>query len=128
MVQYYPMAKGFFWKFAVRWTASILGLWIAAAILGPERLSTGGDILALVGAGFVLALVNTVLKPLIVFLSIPAILITLGLFMLVVNGLTILIASWIYSPLYVSGLWTAILAGVILALVNFLVSRILKDV
>ena len=75
-----------------------------------------------------LALVNMALKPLIVLLSLPAIVITLGLFMLVVNGALILIASFLYNPFYVKNLWSAILAGIIVGFVNFLVTKVLEDI
>ena len=120
--------KQFLTRFAIRWGVSTLGLWIAAAILGPERLSAGGQWHTVIIAGFFLALVNMALKPLVRFLSLPAIVLTLGLFMLVINGLLILIASYLYSSLYVKNLWVAILAGIIVGLVNFLVSRILEDI
>lgn len=106
---------------------SSLGLWIAEAILGSSRLSVGNSWTTVVVAGFILALVNMFIKPFLLLLSIPAILLTLGLFILVVNGFLILLASWIYSPLYVQNLWVAILAGLIVGLVNFLVTRILDD-
>jgi putative membrane protein len=114
-------------QFIVRWLVSSLGLWIAAALLGPERLSVGGRWGAWVGAGFFLAVVNMFLRPLLIFLSLPALLLTLGLFMLVVNGFLILLVSWIYDPLYVKSLGVAIVAGMILGLVNWLVSHILED-
>ena len=126
MVQYSQM-KRFVTRFLVRWLVSSLGLWIAEAILGSSRLSVGTRWGTVVGAGFFLALVNMFLKPLLVVLSIPAILLSLGLFMLVVNGLMILIASWIYSPLFVENFWVAIAAGIIVGLVNFLVTRVLDD-
>lgn len=114
-------------KFLIRWAVSSLGLWIASAFLGPERLGVGGHWGAWIAAGFFLALINMLLKPLLVFLSIPALLLTLGLFMLVVNGFLILLASWIYNPLYVKNLGVAIIAGIIVGLVNFLVTHILED-
>ena len=95
--------------------------------MGSDRLSVGHSWTTVVIAGFILALVNMLLKPLILFLSLPAILLTLGLFILVVNGLIILIASWLYQPLYVQNLWVAIIAGVIVGLVNFLVTHIVDD-
>lgn len=112
-------------KFLVRWVASSLGLWIAAAILGPSHLSVGDSWGAVIGAGFILALVNMAIKPLLIILSFPAIILSLGLFMLIINGLTILIADWIYGPLQVSSLGWAVVAGLILGLVNFLISRIM---
>jgi putative membrane protein len=115
-------------NFLLRWGGSSLGLWIAQTILGYERLYLGGKLSTVVIAGLVLALINMVLKPIIVFLSFPAIIITLGLFMFVVNGLSIIIASWLYDPFVVSGLWVAILAAVIVSIVNFLVSVVFKDV
>jgi putative membrane protein len=119
--------KSFLTKFALRWLVSGLGLWIAASLLGPSRLSVGGRWTTVVGAGFFLALVNMFLKPLLIFLSLPALLLTIGLFMLILNGLLILIAGWIYSPLYVENLGVAIIAGLIIGAVNFLVTRILKE-
>lgn len=114
-------------SFLLRWGASVLGLWVAGAILGPDKLYVGGQFSTLLIGGLLLALVNMLVKPFIVFLSLPAIMITLGLFMLVVNGLTILIVSWLYSPFEVAGLWAAILAGVIVGLVNYLISLGVKD-
>jgi putative membrane protein len=119
--------QNFWMRFLVRWVVSTLGLWIGAALLGSDRLSVGGRWGAWIGAGFFLALINMFFKPLLVFLSIPALLITLGLFMLVVNGFLILLASWIYSPLYVKNLGVAIVAGMIVGLVNYLVTHILED-
>jgi putative membrane protein len=104
-----------------------LGLWIAASLLGPSRLSVGGRWTTVVFAGFFLALVNMFLKPLLILLSLPALLLTIGLFMLILNGLLILIAGWIYNPLYVRNLGVAIVAGLIIGAVNFLITRILKE-
>jgi len=126
LVQYSHMQR-FVTRFLVRWLVSALGLWIAEALLGSSRLSVGTSWGTVIGAGFFLALVNMFLKPLLVFLSIPALLLSLGLFMLVVNGLMILVASWLYSPLYVKNLGVAIVAGIIVGLVNFLVTRVLDD-
>lgn len=121
------MYRSFAKRFAARWLVSSMGLWIAAALLGSSRLSVGGSWKTVLGAGFFLALVNMALKPLLVILSFPAIIFSLGLFMLVVNGLLILLAAWLYGPLNVYGLWSAILAGIILGLVNYLVSRLIED-
>jgi putative membrane protein len=119
-------------RFVVRWLVSTLGLWVASTLLSSHgmALGVGGTknwVAALI-AGAVLALVNMFVKPLLIFLSIPALLVTLGLFMLVVNGLTIMIVSWLYSSLVVPNFGVAVVAGVIVGLVNFLVSKILEDI
>jgi putative membrane protein len=122
------MTRHFLTRFAVRWMVSGLGLWIASGILGSSRLSVGNTIWTVIGAGFFLALVNMAVKPLLVILSFPAIIFSLGLFMLILNGFLILIVHWIYSPLYVKNLGVAILAGIIIGLVNFLVTKVLEDI
>lgn len=96
--------------------------------MGPDRLSVGNSWHTVVGAGFFLALVNMALKPIVIILSLPAIILSLGLFMLVVNGLLILIAGHLYGPLDVKNLGVAVIAGIIVGFVNFLVSRILEDI
>jgi putative membrane protein len=122
------MLQHFATRFFSRWTVSSLGLWIASGLLGPERLSVGNTVWTVLGAGLFLALVNMALKPILVILSFPAILLSLGLFMLVLNGFLILLAHWIYSPLYVKDLWVAVIAGIIIGLVNFLVTKVLEDI
>jgi len=121
------MTKHLVGQFLIRWLVCGLGLWVAAAILGAERLSIASGWDGVAGAGFLLAVVNMAVKPLLVLVSFPAIILSMGLFMLVLNGLTILIVSWLYSSLYVKNLWAAILAGIILGLVNYLVTRVLED-
>lgn len=114
-------------RLLIRWAISSLGLWIAASLLGPSRLSVGHSWTTVVIAGFFVALVNMALKPLLVILSFPAVLLSLGFFMLVINGFLIVIASWIYGPLHVKNFGVAVLAGLILGVVNFLLTRILED-
>jgi putative membrane protein len=79
-------------------------------------------------AGLILAIINTIIKPVIVIFSLPAIVLTLGLFMIVVNGLTVYLASKLYSPLEITNFWAAIFAGMMIGLVNYLVTAILEDV
>lgn len=122
------MLQHFAVRFGARWAVSSLGLWIASGLLGPTRMSVGNTLMTILGAGLFLAVVNMAIRPFLVILSFPAIVITLGLFMLVLNGFLILLASWIYSPLYVKNLGVAIIAGIIVGFVNFLVSKILEDV
>jgi len=113
-----------FAKFLLRWFVCGLGLWIAAGLLS-ERISYQNDLSVIVTAGLVLAAVNTIIRPVLVLLSLPAILLSLGLFMVVINGFTVFLASKLYSSLEVTNFWAAMLAGIIIGLVNYLVSAIL---
>ena len=112
-------------RFLLRWFVSSLGLWIAAGLFGG--ITYGSRVGVIVIAGLILAIVNTFIKPLVVILSLPAILFSLGLFMIVINGFMVLIVSWLYPNLYVTGLWSAMLAGMVIGLVNYLVTAILED-
>lgn len=122
------MIGSFIFRFAVRWAVSSLGLWVAAAILGADRFNVGDSWGTVIAAGFFLALVNWALKPLLVILSFPAIILSLGLFMLILNGFLIMIVHWLYSPLYVKNLGWAIIAGIIVGVINFLVTKVLEDI
>lgn len=113
-------------RFLLRWFVSSLGLWVAAGLLG-ERITYDSRLGVIVVAGLILAIVNTIIKPIVVILSLPAILFSLGLFMIVINGLMVLLVSKLYPDLYVSGFGVAILAGMVIGLVNYLVSTILED-
>ncbi len=103
-----------------------MGLWIAAGLLS-SRISYGSNIAVIIIAGLILALVNAIIKPIVVVLSLPAILFSLGLFMIVINGLMVLLVSKLYSPLHVTNFGAAMLAGMVIGLVNYLVSAILED-
>jgi putative membrane protein len=122
------MKHGPIYRFLVRWLVCSLGLWIAAGLLSSHISinTTGNHLTAILVAGLLLAVINAVIRPVIVLLSLPAILVSLGLFMVVINGFTVWLASRWYSALQVTNFWAAILAGVIIGLVNYLVTAILE--
>jgi len=124
------MKQGFIYRFMVRWVVCSLGLWIAAGLLTDHislHHSTNNDLWAITIAGLVLALINVIIRPIVVLFSLPAILVTLGLFMIVINGFSVWLAAWFYKPLHVDSFGWAILAGVIIGLVNYLVTAILEN-
>ncbi len=116
--------KGILYTFLLRWIVCSLGLWIAAGLF-QQSISYGGKVSVILIAGALLAIMNTILKPLLVLISMPIMLLTLGLFMVVVNGLTVYLVSLIYGPLNITHFWVAICAGLIIGLVNYLVTTIL---
>ena len=120
------MKRGPFARFIIRWFVCSLGLWIAAGILG-QRISYDSRLGVIIVAGLILAIVNAFIKPIVVILSLPAILFSLGLFMIVINGLMVLLVSKLYEPLQVTNFGAAMLAGMVIGLVNYLVSTILED-
>ena len=113
-------------RFLTRWLVCSLGLWIAANFLS-NSISYDNRFRVIVIAGLVLAIINIILKPILVIFSLPAIVLTLGLFMVIINGLTVFIASKLYHPLHVTDFWAAVFAGMVIGLVNYLVTAILED-
>ena len=116
-----------FSRFLVRWFVCGLGLWIAASLLGQDRIAYQNRLGVIVIAGLVLALINTIIKPIVVLLSLPALLFSLGFFMIIINALMILLAARLYSPLEVTNFGTALLAGLVIGLVNYLVTAMLEE-
>lgn len=114
-------------RFITRWLVSSLGLWIAAGFLS-RSINYQSELSVIVVAGLVLAVINTILKPLIVILSLPALLVSLGLFMVIINGLTVFLVSILYPSLHFTSFWAAVFAGMVIGLVNYLVTAILEDV
>ena len=76
----------------------------------------------------VLALLNAFLKPLLVLLTIPATVFTLGLFLLVINAAILMIADQIVDGFYIDGFWSAILLAIFISLVNGLLGGNVKVV
>jgi len=114
-------------RFLIRWFVCGLGLWIAAGFL-HGGINYGNHLKVVIVSGFILAIINTLIRPFVVLLSLPAILVSLGLFMVVINGLMIILASKLYHPLEINGFGAAMLAGVIIGLVNYLVTTIVEDI
>lgn len=117
---------GFIYRFILRWIVCSLGLWIAAGILSGS-VSYGNHIGAVIVGGFILAAINAIIKPILVIATLPALLVTLGLFMIIINGLTVFLASKLYSPLQINSFWAAIVTGIIIGIVNYLVTAILEE-
>lgn len=114
-------------RFLLRWVVSSLGLWVAASLLS-QSIDYGNDISVIIIGGLILAIINTIIKPILIIFSLPAILFTLGLFLIVINGLTVYIASKLYGPLDISSFWAAVFAGMVIGLVNYLVTAILEEI
>jgi len=113
--------------FIIRWILSSFGLWIAVRLLGTGienvqvTAGTGGFLLA----GFIFSVINSIFKPLAVIISLPAILLTLGLFVIVVNGVLVYI-SILLAPGISMSFSHSILTGIILSLINYIVSAVVE--
>jgi len=115
-----------FLVFLARWALNAFGLWVAFRLLGTgyENVDVTAGTVGFLVAGLIFSVVNTIVKPLIVILSLPAILLTLGLFTLIVNGFLVYISILIAPGLEMSFVHS-ILTGIILSLINYIVSATL---
>ncbi len=113
--------------FVVRWILNSFGLWIAVRILGTgySNAQVDASLWVFLLAGLIFSLVNAVLRPALIIVSLPAILLTLGLFTFVVNGLMVYISLKITPGLSMT-FWNSILTGLLLSLLNYIVSSALE--
>lgn len=113
--------------FILRWILNTFGLWVAVRLFGTGY--TDAELTAgtwgFLFAGLIFSVVNAVLRPIAIIVSLPAILITLGLFTIVVNGLMVYISIGLAPGLNMT-FWHAILTGIVLSLVNYIVSSALE--
>lgn len=103
---------------------SALAVMISAYLLPGIEVSSFFVALVLV---VVFALLNAVVKPLLVLLTLPINLLTLGLFTLIINGLIVLLADAIVKGFNVSNIWWGILFSVVLSLVNSVLYKFIKN-
>jgi putative membrane protein len=126
------------WAFLLRAALTGFALWVVTLIV-PGLSFVGGNTTAQkVGIVFVVAvifgLVNAIIKPIVQILSIPLYILTLGLFHIVINALMLWITAWITRHTTHWGLqidhfwWTAIWAAIVLAIVSWLLSLVVRDV
>lgn len=112
--------------FIIRWLLNSMGLWLAVSLFGTGYESIGMTVsmFGFLFAGLVFSIVNSIVKPFFIVLSLPAILLTLGIFMLVVNGLMVYISLGLTPGLEMT-FPRSILAGIVLSLINYIVSAVL---
>ena len=91
---------------------------LIAAYLVPGIVYSGG-LPQLLLVGLALGVVNLIVKPVVSLLSLPLIMLTLGLFYLVINGLMLYLVAWLIPDLQVQGCGAAILGGLVIALFNW---------
>jgi putative membrane protein len=118
-------------RILIRWAIIAISLFVAAWLVPGIQVEGNGWIVFAVMA-VILALVNAFVRPILKILTCPLIFLTLGLFTLVINGLTLWLSSWIAVNwldvgFHVDGFWAALLGGLIVSVVSVVLSSILRD-
>jgi putative membrane protein len=112
-------------KLLVRWICNVIALFVAAWILAG--VSYGDQWWTLFIAAAVFTLVNAWVKPVLAVLSIPFILVTLGLFYFLINVLMLYLTDWLVPDFEIRTFWWAVLAAIIVSIVNGLLNLFLPD-
>ncbi len=118
-------------KFFLRWVINGIALYLAIFLLDGRGLEFTGDWLSIVWLALIFGLVNAFLRPLLALLTCPLIILTLGLFTLLINTFLFWLTGQIGQAfglgLTVEGFWPAFLGGLIVSVVSIVLSMIVKD-
>lgn len=112
--------RGFVARFIINLLLLALVAWMFPGIQvsGP---------LALIFAGIVLGVLNAFVRPILILLTLPLTILTVGIFIFVINGLMIWLTSGMVKGFYVSGFWTAVGAALVYSVLSMLVNFLLSD-
>ena len=94
--------------------------------LFPKMIWVDGLMAALVAA-FLLGIVNVIIRPILVFLTLPLTVLTLGLFLLVINGLMLSLVAALVKGFHVNGFWGAVFGSILISIVSWILSRFLPS-
>ena len=113
-------------KLIIRIIINAVAIWAAAELISGVTLDTT-RVGAVIAVAVVFGVVNALLKPLAKLLGFPFIVLTLGLFTLVINGALFALTAWLTDALSVSGFWPAVLASIVVAVVSWLLGLFVSD-
>lgn len=110
-------------SFFVYWAINVAVLWGAAELFRGLSFDSST---ALLKAGIWLAVINSFLKPVFVLLTLPITLLTLGLFLIVVNVLVLYLVEWLVAGMHLGGFWRTALISVFISLATMILSKLFK--
>jgi putative membrane protein len=115
--------------FLVRLLVNAAALWVATQVV--SGVTFDGGPLPMLGVALVFGVVNALLRPVAKILTFPIIIVTLGIFALVINGLMLWLTSSLSSALglgfHVSGFWAAFWGAIVVSLVSLVLSMLIRD-
>jgi putative membrane protein len=106
--------------FLLRLLIVALGLWLATLIV--PGVSADG-VVSLLAAALILGVLNAVVRPLLVILTLPITLVTLGLFLLVINAALLGLVAWLFSGFHVHGVLAALFGSIVVSLTSWIGNR-----
>jgi putative membrane protein len=107
----------------LKWLVNTMALFVVVNIvagIGVERWQT------MLAGALALGLLNAFFRPILLVLTLPVNVLTLGLFTLVINGLIFYLAAWLIKGFYVAGFWSAFVAALVFSIVSFLLNQLIR--
>lgn len=96
-----------------------LGLWLAAVLVPGIEIR---GVWTVLGSALLLGIVNAVVRPLAILITLPVTVLTLGLFLLVINAAMLGLVAWAFDNFYIAGFWPALLGAVVISITGWLAS------
>lgn len=109
-------------QFLLHWGVLSVALWASSHVFSGIRFENASSLII---AALLLGFANAIVKPLFVLLTLPLTLVTLGLFLLVINALMILLVSALVSGFSVSGFWTAFFAAIFISILSWFIGGVI---
>lgn len=109
--------------FLIRWLVTTIAVFAAEKLISGIHCNSAG---ALLGASLLLGIVNAFVRPILLLLSIPFIIVTMGLFILVVNALMLMLVAQIVPSFSVDGFWNAFFGSIVISLVSWILSSFFR--
>ena len=111
-------------RFIVRAIFAAFGLWLSAQLLGGVAYAGAASLIA---AAVLLGIVNAVVRPVVFILTLPLTIVTLGLFLLVLNAAMIGLVAWMLPGFWVQGFWSGVAAAIITGLASWVGGVVIGD-
>ena len=109
-------------RFLVFWGLNVLVLWVASELFSSIQFSSTATMLI---SGLLFGVAHAVLKPILIVLTLPVTVLTLGLFLLVINALILLLVAWVVPGFHVAGFWQAVLVALFISVFSFVLNLLL---
>ena len=117
-----PIMSNVLLRFLVFWGLNVLVLWVASELFSSIQFSSTSTMLV---SGLLFGVAHAVLKPILIVLTLPVTVLTLGLFLIVINALILLFVAWIVPGFHVAGFWQAVLVALFISVFSFILNLLL---
>ncbi len=112
-------------RLLVRWAINAIAIWVAIRVIpGIEHTGSGASLMFI---ALVFGLVNALVRPFLTLLTCPLIVLTLGLFVLVVNAMMLGLTARLAPSLTIDGFWPAFWGAIVISLVSGIISMVVRD-